>query len=346
MDPDLRRLCAALADGGGSPLDPGLFDLAREHRVDALLAGRAGDRERLRAAAARSLALEREVTTICDRASAAGVDLLLLKGVALAYTHYAAPHLRPRVDIDLLIRRHQLDSTGRLLVDLGYSRVVEADAELWTGQRHYVKTSATGEMLVDLHWRVANPLAFAGALDFDDVWPRAVAVPALGVQARTLSPADSLLLACLHRVAHHQDRVDLLWLWDIHLLASRMPAEDLARFASSALRARAGQVCSRGLRLAQECFGTALPAAMLEQLASAGDEPSAAFIGSVKSPFDVARADMAALAGWRQRASLLREHLFPPASYMRRRYSGWPVALLPVAYVHRMVVGAPRWLRR
>ena len=346
LDADLRRLCAALVDGGAFEADARVLDLARDHRVDVLLAQRTGDRETLRAAAADALALECDVTALCDGASAANVDLLLLKGTALAYTHYAAPHLRPRADIDLLVRREDLGRAGRVLVELGYGRSVEADAELWTGQRHYLKPTPSGPVMVDLHWRAANPLAFADALPFDDVWRRAVRVPALGDHVRTLSPADSLLLACLHRVAHHQDRLDLLWLFDVHLLASRMSAEEFVLFSSEAVRARAARVSAHGLRLAQDCFGTPLPEGLLARLDTAEDEPSAAFIGGGKSAFDVARADMAALSGWRLRASLLREHLFPPASYMRRRYAGWPPALLPVAYVHRMVLGAPRWLRR
>ena len=272
--------------------------------------------------------------------------MLLLKGAALAYTHYPEPHLRPFADIDLLIRRNDLERAAAALTGIGYARDVEADAELWTGQRHYLKTSAAGPVMVDLHWRVANPLAFADALAFDDVWPRSAAVPAIGTHARTLAPADSLLLACLHRVAHHQDRVDLLWLWDIHLLASRMSADEFALFASSAIGAKLGAVCARGLTLAHECFATVVPEDLLTALQAARHEPSAAFVGAALSPFDVARADMAALSNWRERAGLVREHLFPPAAYMRGQYPRWPAALLPIAYVFRMVRGAPRWLRR
>ncbi len=346
LDPGLQRLCAALTgDEAPAPSDE-LIALARAHRVDALLAQRTRARDTLRPAAAQALSTERDVIEVCDAAHRHGVDALLLKGAALAYTHYPEPHLRPYADVDLLIRRDDLERAAAMLAEIGYTRDVEADAELWTGQRHYLKTSTAGPVMVDLHWRVANPLAFADALAFDEVWPRAVAVPALGPHARTLSPADSLLLACLHRVAHHHDRVELLWLWDIHLLVSRMSDDELALFASGAIRAKLGVVCARGLTLARECFATAVPVDVLSALEAADGEPSAAFVGASFSPFDVARADMAALSSWRARAGLAREHLFPPASYMRERYPRWPAALLPIAYVHRMLRGAPRWLRR
>ena len=343
---DVSNLCAALAGGDFEPIDGTLWELAQAHRVDALLAYRTNAQERLRAAAALSLAAERDLTEICDAAHRHGLDALLLKGAALAYTHYPEPHLRPYNDIDLLIRQDDRDRAAAMLSDIGYARDVETDAEFWSGQRHYVKTTASGRVMADVHWRVANPLVFADAFAFDEAWSRSIAVPGLGLHARTLAAADSLLLACLHRVAHHQDRVQLLCLWDIHLLVSHMSGEELAQFASSAIRARLGVVCARSLALSRECFGTAVPADVMTELQAATNEPSAAFVGASLSPFDVARADLAALPSWRDRASLVREHLFPSATYMRRRYPRWPAALLPIAYVHRMVRGAPRWFHR
>ena len=346
LDENLKRLCAILAgvDTQATPAD--LFALASDHRVDALLAHRTGAHDRLRLAAAQALVAEHDVIEICDASHRHGIDVLLLKGAALAYTHYAAPYLRPHVDIDLLIRRDDLDRAGPMLAELGYARTNEADAELWTGQRHYMKPAVSGTGMVDVHWRASNPRAFADALAFDEVWPRSVAIAALGPHARTLAPVDSLLLACMHRVAHHQDGIDLLWLWDIHILASRMSPDEMALFASTAIRAKQAAVCARGLVLARECFATVVPSALLSALDAAGDEPSAAFVGAALSQFDVAREDMAALSSWRDRVSLAREHLFPPLGYMRLRYPRWPRALLPIAYVYRVVRGAPGWFSR
>ncbi len=158
---------------------------------------------------------------------------------------------------------------------VGFERAQEANAELWTGQRHYAKTTPAGTSHVDLHWRVVNPQAFADVLAFDDVWPRSVSVPALGPLVRTLSPPDTLLLACVHRVAHHQDRVNLLWLWDIHLIASALSAADWAQVVVTAASSRVQSICARGLALAHECFWTAIPEDVRQALGAARDEPAA-----------------------------------------------------------------------
>jgi hypothetical protein len=60
----------------------------------------------------------------------------------------------------------------------------------------------------------------------------------------------------------------------------------------------------------------------------------------------VLTSDLVEARSWRRRARLLREHLFPPRAYMRQAYAGCPAALLPLAYIARIVRGAPTWLRR
>ncbi len=361
-------LCQTLASGQAGavpPRGPGVsadFDVvleaARSHRVDVLLADlllrapgegvfpREPLEDVVRLAAARELSEAHDLSRLVDAAHNRGLELLLLKGAALAYTHYRQPYLRPRNDIDLFLRSADLGGAEDLLASLGYERAPEADAEMWTGQRHYVKAAPSGAVHIDLHWRVANPLAFAGALTFEDAWPRSVAVPALGPFARALSAPDALLLACVHRVAHHQDRINLLWLWDIHLIASGLSPAEWNLLLDRATLSRMRRVCARGLTLAQECFGTAIPDAASDALGAAADEPASAFLRGGFRPIDVARADLATLTTWRQRFALVREHLFPQAVYMRAKYPRWPAVLLPFAYLHRIVSGAPRWFER
>ena len=365
-------LCQTLASGqanAGPPRRPGVtvnfdavMEAARRHCVDVLFADlmlrtpagvepsstfpREPFEKVVRLAAARELSEAHDLSRLLDGAHSRGLELLLLKGAALAYTHYRQPYLRPRNDVDLFLRLSDLGRAEELLASLGYERAPEADAEVWTGQRHYVKTAATGAVHIDLHWRVANPLAFAEALTFDDAWPRSVAVPVLGPFARALSAPDAMLLACIHRVAHHQDRINLLWLWDIHLIASAFSAAEWRLFLDRAIRSRMRSVCARSFMLASECFGTEIPETASSALRAAADEPAAAFLRGGLRQVDIARADLAALTTWRQRFALVREHLWPPVAYMRAKYPRCPAVLLPLAYLHRIGRGAPKWFER
>jgi hypothetical protein len=75
-------------------------------------------------------------------------------------------------------------------------------------------------------------------------------------------------------------------------------------------------------------------------------EPTAAFLGHRLRRIDILHADLAATTRWRSRVRLVGQHLFPSRTYMQRAYARCPHALLPLAYAHRIVRGAPAWFRR
>jgi Uncharacterised nucleotidyltransferase len=346
------------------PISSAMVATARRHRIHLVLAaaahaahqtGAAAESlfDELRRAVAVDLMRERTIRGLVEVLAATGVDVLLLKGAGLAYTVYAAPYLRPRADVDVMISRGHLERAEQALMAAGWTRPAEPEGELVTGQRHYVlhDGSAFAEHL-DLHWRIANPRLFCDAVVFEELLDRAVRMGALGPSARTLSLPDSLFVACLHRVAHHADGIDLLWLWDIHLLASRLSAGERAHFVGLAQRESMRAVCVRGLELAFARFRTAGAVELIAALrASSGEEeerrePSARFLDGNLRQVDLLQTDLSRLGDWRARLRFVGQHLFPSASYMRAVYPRCPAGVLPLAYVHRIVRGAPRWFRR
>lgn len=292
---------------------------------------------------------DRELRRVLDCLQATGVPCLLMKGAALAHTLYAHPHLRPRRDTDLLIHPDDVLRVQAVLQDAEYIRAVETTGDLATFQRHFDRAGVNGSLhAIDLHWRVANPQLFAYSVDYEDLAASRVPVPALGPHAWTASPAYALVLACIHRVAHHQDSDSLLWIWDVHQLVTSLSDDDAARVVDLASKASMRAVCAHMLGLAAAQFPTRSAhelIARVRPLPGAAIEASARFLGGGLRLVDILRADLTML-GWRRGATLLREHLFPPADYMRSIYRGWPAALLPAAYLHRIVHGAPKWLRR
>ena len=346
-----ERLCAYLrGDIAVGTVSDAVLAAAREQGVFLLLADRL--RLPLFAAELRQAALvdalrTRELQAVLAALAGAGVHAMLFKGAALAHTHYPRPELRPRSDTDLVIPIDARDSVAAVLLRLGYRRPPEIDSGLAVGQFHFVKIDDVGlEHALDVHWRLSNVRAFAETLTYDELVCDAVAVPALGPHAWTASQIHALLLACIHRVAHHADTTYLLWLVDVHLLARSLTAADRNGFVALASAKRVRAVCARTLTLAQDALG-GLDAAWIDSLASSGvvEEPTARFVGGRLRQVDILKSDLDATA-WGSRMQLLREHLFPPASYMRERYPGWPSLLLPLAYARRIVAGAPRWLRR
>ena len=301
----------------------------------------------VRAAATRDLFLKRELHSVLDRLAAENIQVLVTKGTALAYTVYEEPWLRPRTDTDLLVRRADVQAAGQLLAGCGYSR---SDA-LSTGElvSHQVAFERTDEHeahhVIDLHWKIVNPHVVADALSFEELWERSVPAPAIGPSARVPSTVHGTALGCVHRLAHHHGHDRLIWLYDLLLLTSAMGPGEWIELRELACRRRIAGLCLDGLRAARSALGSVLPHDVESALAAAApSEPSKIYIEGSVTRGDVLISDMRALGSWRARLRLLREHVFPPAAFMRVRYGdqSWP---LPALYVHRLITGASKWIR-
>jgi hypothetical protein len=337
--------CDALRDQGVAPL---LYRTLKDRRllqaqpeaVQQWLAGIARDETLLEA-------IRRDETIrVLDRLAAEGVRSLLFKGTALAYTCYPEPWLRPRLDTDLLIRREDIARTTKAFESIGYTRAPRTSGKHVTHQFTYTTTSRGPQMAFDIHWKLADPQVFANLFSFDELDREAVIVPELGAKAMALSDVHALVVACVHRVAHHYDREILILLYDIDLLTRRLSLAEWNEVTRVAAEKRIRAVTARGLDLAVRLLGSPVPPAVADALARTSDlEPSAAYLRADLRKIDVLLSDLRQLKNWRQRFTLVREHLFPPPAYMLRSYGQRRPLLLPFLYLHRILSGARGWFR-
>jgi hypothetical protein len=274
-----------------------------------------------------------------------GVEALILKGTALAYDLFPAPELRPRSDTDLLIARDDLPALRDAMLALGFVENSSSGDE--HGLRQAVFTRAPG-MVYDVHWSATNVPAFDAALRFDDVRTRAISLPGLGPHARGLSHVDALLLACIHRIAHHHDSDRLIWLVDIELLRARMSRGEHERFWRQAAEGRVVGVCARSIAAA-DAWLSRQPHDLAEEFLSheerMREEPSRVFLDREITHGGVMAASLRALP-WRARIERLRQLAFPPAEFIRARFAPRHPLLLPWWYVYRGVRGVARLFRR
>jgi hypothetical protein len=99
----------------------------------------------------------------CERVLAvlaeAGIPVLLLKGSALAWWLYPAPHLRECSDIDLLLSSRQaVDRAFHVLSPYGFVRGYSQGGEAYecAFQR---KLSETNSVDLDMHWQLLSVCA-------------------------------------------------------------------------------------------------------------------------------------------------------------------------------------------
>lgn len=371
-DADTLLIAALRGDPGviGELVEPGrqasFLDAAIRHRVRPLLAWRLRERQELqawpgaireslvaseRAEAAIDVYRWAELARLLPVFQTAGIPVLLLKGAALAYSLYPRPWLRPRQDTDLLVLPRDVPGASALLERAGYSPAHAVNGQLVSHQRNYTRSARQGiRHDIDLHWKALNPVPLADLLPAAALLDASVAVSiGGGVEARVARRDHALLLACLHLAAHHPgSRDDLLWLHDVHLLAGVLTADQGRALLETATETGTGPVCAQGLRLAADRFGTFFSPGLLSDLeaptASSRRMPGVYLQARVRRA-DLLRADMAAIPRWRGRARLLREHLFPPASYMLAGSGKRSRLWLPALYLRRILRGAAGWFR-
>ncbi len=287
--------------------------------------------------------LDRELRTVLERLAGDGVPCLLVKGAAVSRLAYRQPHLRPRTDSDLWIRESDLASAQSALSEVGYQAAESAGGRLTQYQQGFRKTcTANCTHLLDLHWKISNVQLFAECLQFEPEWRDRAPLPALGPAAHTLNLLSSLLLACLHRVAHHGGSRKLIWLCDMRNLAANLPLREQERFLQRARELEIEAVCRDSLEAAFSAFGLPNPdTPLVKWLAKPppGGEKSAQFLRHANSRGGILVSDLRQLPGLRLKLQFVKEHLFPSVQYMRQRHPGRSSLLLPWFYLSRGASG-------
>jgi hypothetical protein len=351
-----KEIAAVLSGRLHPPTDPASFAYtAVRHQVAPLLI-RAGVSSVLPPVSARRLLdesrrqavltelRERELRIVLRALHDDGLRVLLIKGANLSGSCYPESYLRVRDDTDLLIRPGDALRVAATLSRLGYERQTIQTSDVVLGQMMFDRPGAVGAAL-DVHCRIASSHAAAAAFDFDELMAGAVALPRLGPHALGLGPADALVLACVHQVAHHAGHDLMLWMYDVHLLIESFDDVQLETFVAMAVRRRLARMCAAAIENAAASFPSVRAELLLARLrGAAGDEPGAAMVEG-RRPIDGLLSDLSVLDTWRGRAALVLAHLFPSAAYMRTTCPPSSRAPLAWLYLRRIARGAGKWTR-
>jgi hypothetical protein len=338
---------------------PDLLESANGHGVLPLLADAAASsrwdpefvaamRPTVAAEAVLAIVRERELKRVLTALGAERIAPLVMKGAHLAFTLYPSPDKRPRLDTDLLIREADRDRVKHCLQSIGYTPVPHVTGEVAFTQFQYCRVDERGTShTLDVHWRIAIPKVFSDRLSYEDLARDAVPLPRLGSHAFAPSLKAALLVACVHRTAHHGTSRRLVWLYDIHLLAASLTPDDWQYIVEMASSRGLSSVVAAGLRDAVACFGSSTPSTVIDRLEALSGETERdvlEFLRGTPPQISVAISDWKRIRGMRERVRFIQEHLFPSAAYIRHRYGVSSAAALPVCYTHRIVTGAVKWV--
>lgn len=193
-------------------------------------------RRSLLAGAADKLAGDLELVRVFNAAQGAGLQLLLIKGEALARTLYPSQACRPSGDFDMLINPSQLALGEQIMLELGYTPGSFEGLHMF-GQRTWQLRHAgqNRAFVVDLHWDLSNRRYFRNRLSFETIYGAAGDIAVNNGSIRVPAPQHALLIACVHLAAAEPDMpVDLRWLLDIRLLLDALDDGEFLKLVDEA----------------------------------------------------------------------------------------------------------------
>jgi len=243
---------------------------------------------------AANLARTQELVGVMAALEAAGIPPFAYKGPTLAQQAYGNVALRPFVDLDIFVRRADVDAASRVLEERGYERPhdftpAQAAAFARTEYQLTFLRPQNGQV-VELHWDFAWP-HFTVELDVDRYWDRLSSCAIGGRSIPCLAPADLVTALCVHGAKHCWERLE--WAASLARIVDTHREIDWADLLADAARRGIRRIVLLGLRLAGDLLPDPLPSAVTDAidadptLVRLSAEAAARQMSSVAPPLDL-----------------------------------------------------------
>lgn len=296
--------------------------------------------------AAHELIVETKTRHLLTTLQAAGIPAIVLKGTAIAYTHYNDTSTRTRGDVDLFFLRSDLNRAFGILEAEGYAY---AYRQGYLGQElGFVDTAPDLKNLpLDIHWRSSSYVLLAQVLTMDEIIDAAIDIPELAPLSCAMNPVHALLHACVHWTKHTAsgDSIRILWLYDIYLLVRKLNGKEIQQFIDTARQKKVSRICQAALARVEENLGCANFNPLLQGLNRIRQhEPSARMLKPGASSFAI--GDLLASEHVPGLLRNLQDILLPPGAYILRFYGKNNALWLPLLYAHRLSAGLVEYIRR
>jgi len=282
--------------------------------------------------ATRNISLSGKLTTILESFNQAGIEVIILKGMALLHTIYANTALRPMYDIDILIHGKDFPSVESKLKGLGYSNSAS-----------YPEDFHKDSMMVDVHWELMNVTRIKSrgrshCIDLNEVWNNSIAVEIDGEKARVLSPEYCLMDLCLHLAFHHGLQ-GLMWFSDIaRLIEHYKNRMDWHKFIGKSIEYKIAKPVYYVLFYVKSVLGQDMPQFVLEGLRPKRQNLlekkvfnlllSGVPVENVRFLFT-----LSTMENWFDRLAFLKEIALPSPGVLTARYNISSARYIPLYYL-------------
>jgi hypothetical protein len=222
---------------------------------------------------ARNMLLFEELAKVIESLNKANIEVVALKGAAIALTVYQDIGLREMWDIDILIQKKNLSSAKQEILKLGYSIVPKLDDSYRRGlpiEEYYSKYyphlpafyKKSSGIILEVHWDLISEI-LPFQINIDRIWDKLIKNEISGLEIKMLSYEDLLIHQCVH-IARHRFSAKLRDYCDIAEL-SQLPL-DWKNIVETAKKNRLKTPIYFALELAGSLFGISIPEEPLKEL--------------------------------------------------------------------------------
>ena len=152
--------------------------------------------------ATRNTLIFNELGNILHVFNEGGLQVIVLKGAALAETAYGNLALRPLLDIDLLVKKEDLFSIDEKLKGLGYFPSDRSVDDIDFSSTYLTtldyRNTASNPLSFHIHWHFVNSTVpnehYINDIKMEDIWKEA--------KKATIANAETLVMAPYHLIIH------------------------------------------------------------------------------------------------------------------------------------------------
>lgn len=302
--------------------------------------------QQLAANSSRNVRLASSLLRVLKLFEESGIEAVPFKGPTLTNQAYGNLGLRVFGDVDLLVKRQNMERAAALLWERGFETPEhEKNPEHIPAQLGLNFYHPDG-LIVEMHWALVQRW-LGYRYDPQEIWQRMRKQPFCGQSILALPASDMLLYLCAHGVKHHWS--NLFWIVDIAEVLRTEPDMDWNLLEKQAKERGSLRVLNLGLILAQKLLGAGLPEKVAGRITKDTEatllaEQVCSWLSGVRPPPEAGSKEedkffMRSKEGWGAKA-VYAWHIYSLAwqpSPADRAFIRLPRALDPAYYVVRPI---------
>ncbi len=286
-----------------------------------------------------------------DVFSKEGITVIALKGIFLAEIIYQDIGLRQMSDIDLLIRKEDIEKCRKLLLDMGYkyTEFYKSDFIKEFDNKKHLPPLILNGVSIELHSKIhLDALGFS--VNIDDYWKRSQQVMLSNISVHSLSIEDLIQHLCLHLNEHfNEGNPQLSSFVDISEVIKKYSSKINWDFLLESCNLyNCSNIVFKYLLLIEKYFHIVIPGCILQKVNANIDlRTEKLFIYYLQNfrknaPLGIVNMNIEAFSnirGFKNKTIYLFNDFFPSRTFMYRRYGIRKNYLLFWYYIIRLKTG-------